>query len=361
MSYRDRESHKSSERRERSPRRITQDELNELTARVLRNRMRGSSDVERLDKRLAEYRQRFDRQTKRSEPVHREPLNEDDMTVEQLLRHERTSADDSARSIIKDKKYSNDLEYQDEHSSRLSEYVRRGDIDLKNTSQAKRLAAAMDKCQLCIENEHCCPMVSMGESVYLTLAPEPELAPHSTLITPIRHLKNTLQCDEAEWEEIRQYMIALSKFYYSKLNCAVVFYENAVSKLTHAAIACVPIPISLASAIQGYFKVGIMEQCDDFEQNHQPIIDTMGSTGPDGFKHKIAKEAPYFHTWFTLNGGMGHIVENGWPHGDLFARQVLGGALKIDPYLIKKQGRWESDDTRVDVFTKLFTPFDWTL
>lgn len=363
--------------RDREPRRITQDELNELSARVLRNKMRGSSDTARLEKRLTEYTDRFNMEEKKKKhPERFKPqfasttTNEDEMSIEQMLRHEKTTSgmDKSAvHAIMKDKKYSNGLEYQEENSSRLSEYVKRGDIDLRNmeTSQAKRQAHALDKCQLCIENDHCCALVSMGESVYLTLAPRPELADFTTMIVPLRHLQNTLHCDASEWDEIKHYMVALSRFYYSKWNKSVVFYETAVNKYKHAAIVCVPIPMSLSSSIKGYFKMAILEESDDFEQRHQPIVDTLlksEALGQDAFMHSIAKEAPYFHVWFTMNGGMGHIVEDtkSWPHGDLFARQVIGGALKLDPYIIKKQGHWEKNDSRVDEFTQLFIPFDWT-
>jgi hypothetical protein len=366
---------RSRERRRYSERPITQDELNELNARILRNKMRGSTDIERLEKRYAEYTERLKRQ--QSQPHFKREFatistTEDDLTIEEMLKEERltTGMERSAISAItKDRKYSNDLDYQEENSSKLSKYVQRGDIDLKNmaTSQAQQLARALDRCQLCIENDHCAEILSMGESVYLTLAPQPELAPYVTMIVPINHHANTLHCGEDEWEEIRHYMIALSQFYYSTFNKSVVFYETAVNKNTHAAIVCVPIPMSLSSAIQGYFKMAMLEEADDFEQQHNPIINTLEKSnvlGPDSFRHSLAKEAPYFHVWFTLNGGLGHIVEetdtHRWPHGDLFARQVLGGALKVDPYIIRRQGRWERNDERVNKFSKLWSPYDWT-
>lgn len=359
--------------RERPPRKITQDELNELSARVLRNKMRGSSDVERLERRLEDYTQRFNEQRKSDRSTgtgtgERSRKTEDDMTIEEMLREERTTGGTQSsivKNIMKDKKYSNDLEYQEENSSKLSKYIKRGDVDLRSGDyhQTKKQIDALERCQLCIENEHCCEMVSMGETVYLTLAPKPELADFTTMIVPVRHLPNTLHCDETEWDEIKQYMVALSKFYYTRFNKAVVFYENSVNKNKHAAITCVPIPMSLSSSIRGYFKAAILEEADDFEQQHSPIIDTEGKNSTDGFRHSIAKEAPYFHVWFTLNGGMGHIVEDlkSWPSGDLFARQVLGGALKVDWYIIKKQAKWENTDTRVNEFSDMFTPYDWTM
>lgn len=47
---------------------------------------------------------------------------------------------------------------------------------------------------------------------------------------------------------------------------------------------------------------------------------------------------PYFHVWFELDGGMGHIVEDSdrWPRGDLFAREVFGGMLDVDIEVVKR-------------------------
>ena len=72
---------------------------------------------------------------------------------------------------------------------------------------------------------------------------------------------------------------------------------------------------------------------------------------------------PYFHVWFDLDGGLGHIVEdaNRWPKGDLFAREVLGGMLDLDAEIVRRQGRWSGGiDGRVEGFKKTWTKFDWT-
>ena len=171
--------------------------------------------------------------------------------------------------------------------------------------------------------------------------------------------------DEDEWDEIRNYMISLSKFYYTKLNKSVIFYETSIYKHNHAAIIAVPIPMSLSSTIQGFFKQSILEHSSELEQHHSAIIDTMSNAekmGRDAFRYSIAKEAPYFHVWFNLNGGLGHIVEDvgSWPKGDLFAREVIGGVLNVDPYIIRKQGKWVKNDERVNEMSKIWRQFDWT-
>jgi hypothetical protein len=71
---------------------------------------------------------------------------------------------------------------------------------------------------------------------------------------------------------------------------------------------------------------------------------------------------PYFHVFFTLDGGMGHVIEDErrWPRGDLFAREVIGGMLGKGLEVIKKQGRWERHDSRIGSFKKKWEKFDWT-
>ena len=74
-------------------------------------------------------------------------------------------------------------------------------------------------------------------------------------------------------------------------------------------------------------------------------------------------QMPYFLVWFELDGGIGHVVEepDRWPRGDLFAREIVGGMLGLEPDVIKKQGRWQrGHDPRVEAYRKKWRKFDWT-
>jgi hypothetical protein len=80
----------------------------------------------------------------------------------------------------------------------------------------------------------------------------------------------------------------------------------------------------------------------------------------------MVSELPYFHVWFKIDGGLGHVVEDTrrWPKGDLFAREIIGGVLDVGHEVIKKQGRWRRGDPelkeRVDNFKKVWDQWDWT-
>jgi hypothetical protein len=109
-----------------------------------------------------------------------------------------------------------------------------------------------------------------------------------------------------------------------------------------------------------------MVSADEEWAQHRKVIDTgrkaREGMGKMAFRRSLAKEMPYFHVWFNLDGGLGHIVEDAdrWPRGDLFAREIIGGMLDTEPDVIKRQGRWTRNDERVEGFQKRWRKFDWT-
>lgn len=147
----------------------------------------------------------------------------------------------------------------------------------------------------------------------------------------------------------------------------VVFYENAATpgRKLHAAMSAVPIPFDLGATAPAFFREAILESASNWTQ-HKPIIDTLKASrsgqGKSAFRRSLAKEMPYFHVWFELDGGMAHIVEDerAWPRGDLFAREVLGGMLDADIEVVRRQGRWTKGDRRAEKWRKGWRKFDWT-
>ena len=103
----------------------------------------------------------------------------------------------------------NDLEYMDDNANKLAQRVHKSKIDLKNVALADyhRVTRILDTCPLCYHEDRgsppVAPVVALGTRTYLTLPPEPEIAPGGACIVPIQHRKNLLECDDDEWEEIR--------------------------------------------------------------------------------------------------------------------------------------------------------------
>jgi hypothetical protein len=305
----------------------------------------------------------------------------EDMSIDDMVREERRTRGQAggegqrfAERIAKDGKFDNDLEYMDENANKLAKRVHKSEINLRNVAitEYQKLNRILDNCPLChhedTDTPPLAPVVSLAHRTYLTLPTEPELSPLGAMVVPVQHHTNLLECDDDEWEEMRNFMKSLTRFYHDQ-GRDVVFYENAAfpARKPHAALVAVPLPYSLGETAPAFFKEAFLSAEDEWSQ-HKKIIDTLARSkqagyGKQAFRRSLVKEMPYFHVWFELDGGVGHVVEDQqkWPRGDLFAREVVGGMLGLEPDVIKRQGRWQrGKDPRVDAFRKVWRKFDWT-
>ena len=162
-------------------------------------------------------------------------------------------------------------------------------------------------------------------------------------------------------------MKRLSQMYYHQ-GKDVIFYENAAApqRKKHAAMEVVPLPQGQGNLAPAFFKEAMLSSDEEWTQ-HRKVIDTLSKAkqglGKFAFRRTLAKEMPYFHVWFHIDGGMGHVVEdsNRWPKGDLFAREILGEMVGKGPEIIRRQGHWKRGaDGRVDAFRARWKDFDWT-
>lgn len=308
----------------------------------------------------------------------------EDMSVEDMVREERRTRGQPggeglrlAERIAKDARFDNDLEYLDENAEKLARRVHKSEASLKNVAVAEytKLNRILDACPLCYhedrqppQNLPLAPVVSLATRTYLTLPPAPELngAEGGAVVAPLAHRTNLLECDDDEWEEMRNFMKSLTRLYHEQ-GRDVLFYENAAAprRRPHAALVAVPIPYELGETAPAFFREAMLSADEEWAQ-HAKVIDT-GKKAREGlgklaFRRTLAREMPYFHVWFDLDGGLGHVVEDSdrWPKGDLFAREVIGGMLDSEPDVIKRQGRWTRNDERVDGFKKRWRKFDWT-
>lgn len=305
----------------------------------------------------------------------------EDMTIEDMVKQEKRTRGQRggdgrafAERIAKDAKFDSNLDYMDENASKLAKNVAKSDINLRNTAigDFQKMQKILDSCPLCHHEDTntppAAPIVSLATRVYMTLTTEPELAPGGAVIVPIQHHLNLLECDDDEWEEMRNFMKSLTRMYHER-DKGVIFYENAAhmhSRKGHAALFAVPVPFHLADTAPAYFKEAVLSADEEWSQ-HKKIIDTLAKSqqpgyGKQAFRKSLVKEMPYFHVWFTMDGGIGHVIEDErrWPKGDLFAREIIGGMLGKGPEIIKKQGRWTRQDARVEGFRKRWNQFDWT-
>ncbi|RAR07686.1 cell cycle control protein cwf19 [Stemphylium lycopersici] len=305
----------------------------------------------------------------------------EDMSIDDMVRQERRTKNQAggegqllAEKIAKDSKFDNDLDYIDDNATKLAARAPKSSINLRNAAiqDYTKMNRILDACPLCHHEDKSppqppvAPIVSLGTRVFLTLPTEPEISAGGAVIVPIQHRTNLLECDDDEWEELRNFMKCLTRMYHDQ-GRDVVFYENAAfpGRKPHAALNAVPIPFELGETAPAFFREAILAEASDWTQ-HKPLIDTLKASrnglGRAAFRRSLAKEMPYFHVWFELDGGMAHVVEDerAWPRGDLFAREVLGGMLDVDVEVVKRQGRWVKGDRRVDAWRKGWRKFDWT-
>ncbi|KAH7388843.1 CwfJ C-terminus 1-domain-containing protein-like protein [Pyrenochaeta sp. MPI-SDFR-AT-0127] len=305
----------------------------------------------------------------------------EDMSIEDMVRQERRTKGQAggegmllAEKIAKDSKFDNDLDYIDENATKLAARAPKSTINLRAQAiqDYQRINRILDSCPLCHHEDKSppqppvAPIISLGTRTFLTLPTEPELSDGGAVIVPTQHRTNLLECDDDEWEEIRNFMKCLTRMYHDQ-GRDVIFYENAANpgRKLHAAMSAVPIPFELGDTAPAFFREAILSSAGDWTQ-HKPIIDTLKASrsgqGKQAFRRSLAKEMPYFHVWFELDGGMAHIVEDErtWPRGDLFAREVLGGMLDVEVEVVKRQGRWVKGDRRAEKWRKGWRKFDWT-
>ncbi|KAF1911715.1 CwfJ C-terminus 1-domain-containing protein-like protein [Ampelomyces quisqualis] len=304
----------------------------------------------------------------------------EDMSIEDMVRQERRTKHHPggeglllAERIAKDSKFTNDLDYIDDNASKLAARAPKSSINLRNTAiqDYQKMNRILDNCPLCHHEDKSppqpplAPIISLATRTFLTLPTEPEISTGGAVIVPIQHRTNLLECDDDEWEELRNFMKSLTRMYHDQ-GRDVIFYENAAHprRSQHAALSAVPIPFELGDTAPAFFREAILSSDAEWTQ-HKPIIDTLAaskSLRKAAFRSAIAKEMPYFHVWFTLDGGMGHVVEDDrvWPKADLFARETLGGMLDVGADVVRRMGRWVKADRRVEGWRKGWRKFDWT-
>jgi hypothetical protein len=381
---------------------VDQSTLNRLKAQMMKAKLRGSPDAAKLE---AEYNRVAAAGVKQSDVVvlnamenrmlvggrkgeveaittkrgrERGQVKEnEDMSIEDMVRQERRTKGYKeglllAEKISKDGKFTDNLDYLDENAEKLAKRVQKSDANLRSMAigDYQKMKQAIDTCPLCHHEDKgtapVAPLVALGTRVFLTLPTEPEVGDGGACIVPIEHRTNLLECDEDEWEEVRNFMKCLTRMYHEQ-GREVLFYENAAApqRRRHAAMQAVPLPYSLGDTAPAFFREAMLAADEEWAQ-HKKVIDT-GKRAREGlgkmaFRRTLVKEMPYFHVWFTLDGGLGHVVEDEgkWPSGDLFAREVIGGMLDVEAAVVKRQGRWQRNDRRLEGFRKRWKKFDWT-
>ncbi|OAA53328.1 Cwf19-like, C-terminal domain-1 [Cordyceps fumosorosea ARSEF 2679] len=354
---------------------MDQTALNRLRAQMMKAKLRRAPNAAQLQDEYNRAAAAFTAPSaSAAQSVRGTVVANDDMTVDDMLREElRTRGQPGgegarlAERIAKDAKFDSGLQYLDENAEKLAARVHKSEANLRNTAvhEFQKASAALDKCPLCHHEDTgtppLAPVLALGTRSFLTLGTEPEVSPGGAVVVPTAHRTNLLECDDDEWEELRNFMKALTRMYAAQ-GRDVLFYEDAARPRLrrHAALVAVPIPYEEGATAPAHFREAFLAAGEEWAQ-HKKVVETAGK-GRAALSGKLAKEAPYFHVWFGLDRGLAHVVEDEgrWPRGDRFAREVVAGIVGAEPHLARKQGRWQRDDPRVEGFKKEWRKYDWT-
>ncbi|CAG8723785.1 1053_t:CDS:2, partial [Dentiscutata erythropus] len=293
--------------------------------------------------------------------------NDDELTLIDLVREEKLGSRNRMDSqiagrIIDDSNFEDDLDYMDENADKIAK------ISEKSAEQKRYFAIedfkkskqALENCIYC-QNDNSPPkiaMVSMGYRVYLALPNVVEVAKGHCLIVPVQHCSSTLECDDDAWDEIRNFMKCLMQMF-AEEDRGVIFMETVVNLKyqNHTVIECIPMPWDLAQDAPAYFKEGIMESGGEWSQNKK-LIDTSKA----GFRRSMVKELPYFHVWFGLDKGFGHVIEKEKSFPRWFGKEIVAGVCDLPPDVWRRPKKHNPRDnsTRVSEFMKKWKKWDWT-
>lgn len=142
-------------------------------------------------------------------------------------------------------------------------------------------------------------------------------------------------------------------------NYGVIFLETSTHhrRHPHAYIECIPLPADYYETAPQYFKESLLQSEGDWGQ-HRAIINTQTR----GFRRSMVSNLAYFHVWFGIDGGMGHVIEgeNEWKSN--FGKEILGGMMDLEVGRWRKPGKVSKtrEIERKREFEEQWRKFDWT-
>ncbi|KAJ3185096.1 hypothetical protein HDU87_002662 [Geranomyces variabilis] len=268
----------------------------------------------------------------------------------------------TADRIAKDSLYVDTHDYKDENSDKLAR--------MKNTSEDtkrkiaigdhKKHESAVAKCSFCYHDgsKPKVPIIALGTKSYLSLPEVVDMVPGHCLIVPLDHVLTTLECDDATWDEIRNFQKCLLQMF-AAINQGVIFLEQVINFKwqKHTVIECIPLPIEHWEDASAYYKEAILASDDEWTQ-HRKLIDT----SKNGFRRSMVKEMPYFHVWFDPSRGYGHVIENQEEWKEWFGREVVASVLDLPPDRWRRPRRIDArlNAGRMKWFLERWKDYDWT-
>ena len=191
------------------------------------------------------------------------------------------------------------------------------------------------ECYLCFNSPVCKQrlVVKSDQYSYISLPFDSPLVDNHCLISPVLHYTCSTLLDEEVYEDIEtQKRFLIDKF--SAIRRRVIFVEcfRSSNKFFHMSVECIPVRKSAFTEAPMFFKKAIMESEEEWSMNKK-LVDLKNND----VRKTIPKGLSYFTVQFGMEkGGFAHVIEDCRLFPRYFARQVLGGMLDLDDFLIHK-------------------------
>ncbi|KAG5641548.1 hypothetical protein DXG03_004794 [Asterophora parasitica] len=258
--------------------------------------------------------EKFETHNPKTGEIIRYNVDDDTTTLGEMLRQERFGAGMADQKNLDAQFAKAIMEYIDENAEKFGRQKMRSDAMKRQFAihDYKRTQKAMSSCNFCFGDDDSppkAPVVAMGTRVYLSCTLTEAIVDGHCLIVPIQHHLSMLEGDDDVWDEVRNFMKCLIRMF-AEEDKGVVFYETVISLKwqKHSVIECVPLPWEQFEIIPGYFKESILTSEAEWSQ-HKKLIDF--SARPGGFRRAMVPNLPYFMVQFDHKGekGYGHVIE----------------------------------------------------
>lgn len=259
--------------------------------------------------------------------------NDDQQSLQQMFENEKlnTVEDQNSQFLKMASKIRKNDDLDEVFADNIRVKENESKIDARNRDKAinehKTVAKTMDRCRFCLQSEvmqkHL--LVSLGETVFLSLPPYEPLAEGHCWIVPIRHVSCATLLDENEWSEAMDFRKSLTRMFNS-FDKDVIFFETAknLDKYPHMYIECVPVDKEEGDLAPIYFKKAIDECEVEWAQNKKLV-----SLKNRDVRKAVPKGLPYFFVSFGMEEGFAHVIEDEKYFPNNFAPEVIGGMLDL--------------------------------
>ncbi|GAV03441.1 hypothetical protein RvY_13864 [Ramazzottius varieornatus] len=230
----------------------------------------------------------------------------------------------------------------------------------KAIMEHRQMSSALSSCLYCMEGGKMAKnaIIAVGKKSLLVLPPYASLTEGHCLVCPIPHVSASTSLDEDVWEEMQSFRRALTNMFLQQdMDC--VFMETVMNLKSHphTRIECVPLDKDAGSTAPMYFKKAILESESEWANNVK-LVDL----SKKNIRQAIPKNFPYFAVDFGMQGGYAHIIEDERKFPSYFGREVIGGMIDASPSLWLKNmtPNFNEQMKAVTKFTEMWRSFDFT-